>query len=259
VAVLEAARVGAGVTGNTTGKVTSLHRLAFTELAGRHGADAARIYGQANEAAIQHVAGRAEGEGIDCGFRRVSNYTYAESDNALARVRREAALAGRLGLPACFTTEVPLPFTVKGAVRFDGQAQVHALKYVQSLARAVDGDGSFVFEETPATGFRDGSPAVVDTDRGSVRAREIIVATNMPFGDRGVFAERCYLHRSYIVAARSDVSAVCTHLGCTVEFNPADVTWDCPCHGSRFRTDGTVIQGPAARNLAPGPAPADLS
>ncbi|MDV8147651.1 FAD-dependent oxidoreductase [Arthrobacter sp. B10-11] len=446
VAVLEAARVGTGVTGNTTGKVTSLHRLAYTELAGRHGTEAARVYGQANEAAIGHVAGIVADEGIDCGFRRVSNYTYAESERTLGLVREEAALAARLGLPASFTTDVPLPFAVKGAVRFDNQAQIHALKYVQGLARAVDGGGSFVFEESPATGFRDGAPAVVDTERGSVRAREVIVATNVPFGDNGTFDERCYLHRSYIVAARSGlpprdatflsadepmrsiltfgldgtsyilvggeghpasertdsaeryrrlsgfardrlgageiafrwstqdampadglpyvgrlspdfrhvhvitglrkwgltngtaaalvlrdtlcgtgnpwaalfdstravpapaatpaaaedvtapspepgvpirsdlvrgsgsvvdvdgaktavyvgpagnvsaVSAVCTHLGCTVEFNAADVTWDCPCHGSRFSTDGTVIQGPATRNLAPGKAPAE--
>jgi glycine/D-amino acid oxidase-like deaminating enzyme len=168
VAVLEAARVGTGVTGNTTGKVTSLHRLAYTELAGRHGAEAARAYGLANQAAIEHVAGTVEGEAIDCGFRRVSNYTYAESERTLELVREEAALAGRLGLPASFTAEVPLPFAVKGAVRFDNQAQIHALRYVQGLARAVAGDGSFVFEESPATGFRDGSPAVVDTERGSV-------------------------------------------------------------------------------------------
>lgn len=47
------------------------------------------------------------------------------------------------------------------------------------------------------------------------------------------------------------LSPVCTHLACYVGWNSAEKSWDCPCHGSRFTGEGTVIQGPAVRDLAP--------
>lgn len=45
------------------------------------------------------------------------------------------------------------------------------------------------------------------------------------------------------------LSPICPHMGCTVDWNMAEKSWDCPCHGSRFDTHGNVIEGPAYQGL----------
>jgi len=130
VAVLEADRIVESTTGHTTAKLTSQHGLKYDRLVSQFGEETARQYADANEAAIDAVERRVEAEDIDCDFQRTAAYTYASSASDIDQLRDEVAAAQRVGLPASYVEETPLPFDVAGAVRFDEQAEFHPRKYL---------------------------------------------------------------------------------------------------------------------------------
>src|SRR5947208_11506782 len=68
VVVIDAGSICAGATGYTTAKVTSLHGLTYSDLADRFDEDRARLYGEANEAAIAEIGRLAAADAIECGF-----------------------------------------------------------------------------------------------------------------------------------------------------------------------------------------------
>ena len=77
--------------------------------------------------------------------------------------------------------------------------------------------------------------------------------SEMEPGDGGIIEQDGLQYAVYVDqdGERHFMSAHCTHLGCVVAWNPADSTFDCPCHGSRFGPTGEVVEGPAAKPLPP--------
>lgn len=207
VAVIERDRILEGVTGHTTAKVTAGHGVKYSELLSSFGEDGARTYAASNTAALEYIALLVETDGIDCEFARKDNYIYADSDDDLEKVRAEAEASARAGLPAEFVSETPLPWPVAGAVRQRNQAQFHPRKFLLHLAQSVDGDGSFVWEQTTATSVDEGAPCRVETDHGTIAARDVIIATHLPFLDRGMYFSKVHPHREHVITARVAASA----------------------------------------------------
>jgi glycine/D-amino acid oxidase-like deaminating enzyme/nitrite reductase/ring-hydroxylating ferredoxin subunit len=201
VAVIEAERIVRGATGYTTAKVTSGHGVIYSELTKTFGAEGARVYAESNQGAVERVARFVEEDGIDCDFERKTNYVYAASKEDVGLIEQEVDAAKRCGLDVSFVEDTTLPYDVAGALRLENQAQFHPRKYLLALAETIPGDGSHVFEQTRALDVDEGEPCEVKTDRGTVHARHVIVATHLPFLDRGLFFAKTYAHRSYAVAA----------------------------------------------------------
>jgi glycine/D-amino acid oxidase-like deaminating enzyme/nitrite reductase/ring-hydroxylating ferredoxin subunit len=202
VVVIEAARVGSGVTGCTTAKVSALQQTIYRALRRRHGKDGARVYAQASAASVEMVGDIAAEESIDCDLARRPAFTYAARDRDRGTVESEFEAARQAGLPVTLVSDVDLPFETYGAVRLDDQIEIHPVRYVQGLARAVDGDGSVVLERTRALSVDEGNPCRITTDRGQVTADQVVIATHYPVLDRSLFFARLEPSRSYCVAAR---------------------------------------------------------
>ncbi|HUQ38886.1 MAG TPA: FAD-dependent oxidoreductase [Acidimicrobiales bacterium] len=203
VAVLEANRVASGVTGYTTAKVSSLHGLTYARLAKSLGEDGAAVYAGANQQAIELVAGWVGELAIECDFERLPAFTYTESVEGSSDIEAEVAAAQAAGLAAELVEgDIGLPWPVAAAVRLDDQAQFHPRRYCIGLAQAIDGDGSFVFEQTRVTDVDQGDPCVVTTEHGELRADHVVLATQLPFLDRGGFFAKTHPERSYALSAR---------------------------------------------------------
>ncbi|GGO43450.1 iron-sulfur-binding protein [Streptomyces daqingensis] len=202
VAVLESDRIAAGVTGHTTGKVSSLHGLLYAYLRDTRGAEGARLYAESQQQAIEHLSAVAEELGIDCELERGPAHTFVESEHHADEVRAEAEAAREAGLPATFVTRTGLPFPVCAAVRVEDQAQFHPRKYLLALAADLQRHGGRVYERTRVMGLDEGEPCRLFTENGAeVRARDVVVATHYPVFDRALMFSRLEPRRELVVSA----------------------------------------------------------
>jgi glycine/D-amino acid oxidase-like deaminating enzyme/nitrite reductase/ring-hydroxylating ferredoxin subunit len=201
VALIESKRIVQGATGYTTAKVTAGHGASYSTIRKSFGEDGSRVYAQANEAALEWIATLIEANRIDCEFERRTNYVYAESEEDVTRLRQEAEVEKRAGLATTLVEDTPLPFRVHAALRLENQAQFHPRKYLLALAATIPGDGCHVFEQSRVHGVKQGEPCRVQTEHGTVRAGDVVLATHLPILDSGLFFTKAYPHRSYAVAA----------------------------------------------------------
>ena len=188
-ALVEARRLCGGVTGNTTAKLTFQHGLIYARLLREFGLGRARLYLEANRAALGQYRELCREAG--CDFQERDAYVYALTDRR--KLDRELEALERLGFPAEFSRTPALPMPTAGAVKFPKQAQFHPLKFAAAIAK-----GLRIFEGTKVLEL---APGRAVTNRGTVTAENIVAATHFPLLNKhGAYFLKLYQARSYVLA-----------------------------------------------------------
>ncbi len=187
--LIEKDRLCGATTGHTTGKITVGHGLIYSKILNSEGLGAARAYYTANLTALE-----AYGElckNINCDYEVRDNVVYSRSNRK--RLEEEMSALERIGAQPYFCENIPIPQQTVGAVGLTAQAQLNPLKLLAELSKELN-----VYEYTHARDIRGGK---VITDRGTLTAENIIVATHFPIIDRrGFYFLKMYQHRSYVLA-----------------------------------------------------------
>lgn len=193
-ALVEAKELCSGVTANTTAKITSQHGMIYHQMLKRFGTEKTRMYLDANETALQEY--RTLFQNIDCHFETKDNFVYT-LDN-IQKLEQELESLNKIGFPAKYADNLPLPFPTAGAVKFAHQAQFHPLEFLAKISK-----GLRIYEHTKVQELKllSSCKTVATTAHGNITAEQVIIATHFPFLNKhGMYFLKMYQHRSYVLA-----------------------------------------------------------
>jgi glycine/D-amino acid oxidase-like deaminating enzyme/nitrite reductase/ring-hydroxylating ferredoxin subunit len=203
VVVVEALQLAHGVSGHTTAHVTEAVDAGYRKIRSDFGKDGARVVARSSRAAIELIRSFARTVTPRCDFTPVPGFLYTESVGDVDALEDEMEAAREAGLVVSMTREVPLPFPVEAAVRYEDQARFHPRRYLVPLAEEIVRRGGRVFTDTRVLDFESGTPCRVETDRGPISAGHVLFATHSPL-NRLFLQTKVYPYRSYVLALRVD-------------------------------------------------------
>ncbi|WP_309084239.1 FAD-dependent oxidoreductase [Chelativorans sp.] len=198
--VLEARRVGRQATGRSTAKVTSQHGQKYSTFVKKFGQDAARIYAQANQDAISEIVALAQTMENQAGLEPRSAFIYATDEKQAQQLEKEADTARSLGLPAEIVQSAELPVATTALLRYSRQYQFDPYLYLLGLAERV-ARYMPIYEQSRVTDISKDGPTRLSVNGRTVTARHVVVATQMPVINDGMFFAKAFPFAHPVAAA----------------------------------------------------------
>ncbi len=190
--LVEARKIGMGITKNTTAKITFQHALIYHKLVKDYGLELARQYFEANKMALDMHKDLCKN--IDCDFEEAPAITYSTNNRKI--IEKEILALEKLGYPTQFLSEIPISVRISGAIKVENQAQFNPLKFIATISQNLN-----IYEDTFVKEIH-GKSAL--TEDFKIRFQKVIIATHFPFiNSHGSYFLKMYQSRSYVLGLKN--------------------------------------------------------
>lgn len=198
VAVVEARFPGAVTTGASTGKVSLLQGGRLGQIARHHPTSLVRAYVDANRDGQAWLLDFCRANRVPVEHR--TDYSYATTAKGARLVEAQFAAATSAGLPVQRTDDIGLPFATHGAVALADQYQVNPVQVVEALVAELRRRRVPIYANTTVTDVHTGETCMIETTNGRLGAHLVVLATGVPFLDRGLYFAKVAARRSYVLS-----------------------------------------------------------
>lgn len=188
-----------GETGRTTAHIVNALDDFYSDLEKMHGEDNSKLAAESHTAAINFVERTVAKEGIDCDFTRLTGYLFLHPSDKIKTLQDEHEATNRAGIKTDLIDKVPgISYEQGPALMYPTQAQFHPLKYLYALLKRIVEQGSKVYAHTHAEEIKEG---LVTANGFSIKANNIVVATNTPINNLFTIHTKQHAYRTYVIAA----------------------------------------------------------
>lgn len=198
--IAEAHTVGFGTTGGTSAHINTFADTTFKDAESDFGETGAKLFAQAIGEGAGIISENIRSYHIDCDHEEKPGYIYAETDDQVKQLDEIYEASLKAGVKVTYDQNVPTPIPYKQALRFDGQAQFHPLKYLRGLQKAYEEAGGIILENALVEKTTKEGDVHVAAPL-NIRAYDVIYATHLP-PNINVFDFICAPYRSYVIAVK---------------------------------------------------------
>ncbi|HEY9048012.1 MAG TPA: FAD-dependent oxidoreductase [Ohtaekwangia sp.] len=200
--ILESHNIGFGTTSGTTAHLNTLLDTPYTTIQKNFGRENARLVATAAREAIHLIRYHIEDYRIDCGFEEAAAYLFSQDEKQSRELEDIAIASEEAGLALSYTSSIPVAIPFEKAIRVEGQAKFHPLKYVYALANQYEAAGGTILQYSRVTNTNEDDEIIdVESEAATFKTKRLIYATHIP-PTVNLLHLRCSPWRSYAMAVR---------------------------------------------------------